>query len=102
METVRLTLNLPPSLEDELVDWLLARGQDNFTSADCFGRGGEHALHTLAERVAGKARRIQLVVPLAAADYPAVIAAVQDDFAGADILYQVVPVLCSGSTRQQE
>lgn len=102
MESVSVCLNLHPSLEDDVVDWLLSRGQDHFTSAECFGRGGEHTLHTLAERVAGKARRIQLEVPLAVADYPGLIAALQADFSGADILYRVVPVLCSGSTRLQD
>lgn len=98
MPEVLLCLNLPPALELELIDWLLARpGIDGFTSMACHGHGRRHALHSVAERVAGKARRCRLEVKLAKDQCPPLLAALREEFGGSDIVYWVLPVLASGA-----
>jgi hypothetical protein len=92
-----ICFNLVPELELELIDWLLSRPDvDGFTSVPCFGHGQQHQLQNIAEHVSGKARRVQIQVKLEDAMRPSLLAALGAEFPGADVLYWVLPVLCSG------
>lgn len=97
MSEALLCINLPPQLELELIDWLLQREIEDFTSMPCSGHGRQHALASIAEKVAGKARRVEVQVRLNEQQWPALVSELGEAFAGADILYWVLPVLCSGS-----
>ena len=92
-----LCINLPPQLELELIDWLLQHEIEDFTSMSCSGHGHQHALESIAEKVAGKASRVEVQVRLGEEQWPALVSGLGEAFAGADILYWVLPVLCSGS-----
>ncbi len=93
-----LFLNLSPALELDLIDWLLLRPEvDGFTSIHGYGHGSAHALSNIAEQVTGKARRVQIQVILSEEQWPGLLAALQQEFAGSDLFYWVSPVLCSGA-----
>ena len=92
-----ICFNLIPELEFELIDWLLSRPDvDGFTTAPCFGHGLQHRLQNVAEHVSGKARRVQIQVKLEDDLRSPLLAALAVEFAGADVLYWVLPVLYSG------
>ena len=98
MSEALLCLNLAPELELEVIDWLLAQSDiDGFTSLPCYGHGRRHALLSVAERVAGKTRRVQLQVQLPEPRCPPLLAALQEAFGGSDMVYWVLPVLASGA-----
>ena len=95
-----ICLNLAPELELDLIDWLLSRADvDGFTSMPCFGHGQQHELQNIAEYVSGKARRVQIQVKLADDLRPSLLAALGEEFPAADVLYWVLPVLCSGALK---
>jgi hypothetical protein len=96
-----ICLNLAPELELDLIDWLLAREDvAGFTSMACYGHGAEHVLQSIAEHVSGKARRVQIQVKLPAQLQEPLITALGVEFGGADVMYWVLPVNCSGALRQ--
>ena len=54
-----LVLNIPPELEDDLIDYLLSLGPvTGFTSYDTRGHGNDVRL-SVAEQVSGRRRRLQ-------------------------------------------
>jgi len=60
--TLVLTINAPPSLEDDLVDYILGSGLvGGFTSYPVMGHGESEDL-SIAEQVAGSRKRIQFEV----------------------------------------
>ena len=61
-------LNAPPSLEEALVDWLLAHGSGTgFTSFPAEGHSTRHDNLSTAEQVSGRQRRQQFQVQMASA-----------------------------------
>jgi hypothetical protein len=57
-----LVLNIPPSLEDDMVDYLLALDEvKGFTSFTAQGHGGGEQL-SVAEQVSGRRRRVQFEI----------------------------------------
>jgi hypothetical protein len=57
-----LVLNLPPELEEDMVDYLLAQdGVGGFTSYPARGHG-DNVNMSLAEQVSGRRRRLQFEV----------------------------------------
>jgi hypothetical protein len=60
-----VVLNVPPNLEETVVDWLLARdGGVGFTSFPVFGHSTSHAGLSPAEQVSGRQRRQQFQIQL--------------------------------------
>lgn len=54
-----LIFNLPPALEEDMVDFLLSRDHiQGFTSFRCQGHG-EHGALSLSEQVAGRRQRVR-------------------------------------------
>ncbi len=93
-----LCLNVAPGLEPELVDWLSVRSDvSGFSSMTGFGHGRQHALDSIAEHVAGKARRVHFQVLLEDAVSTSLLDDLAADFSGADIMYWVLAVSCSGT-----
>ena len=84
-------LNAPPSLEEALVDWLLAHGSGTgFTSFPAEGHSTRH------DQVSGRQRRQQFQVQMASAAVDEFLDALQASLGGAGIHYWVLPVTRSG------
>ena len=94
---VALTLNAPPTLEERLVDWLLARDDvAGFTSYSVHGHAARHDQLSIAEQVAGRQRRHEIRFELSADALDEFLAALARDYGGADLYWFVVPIIRSG------
>ena len=94
--TTMLILNLPPGLEEDLIDYLLSldcvRG---FTSYDAMGHG-EHQNLTVAEQVSGRQRRKQFEILTEESAINSITDGLPE--VGKDITYWQQPVLQIGRT----
>jgi hypothetical protein len=96
-DTVAVTLSVAPTLEDRVVDWLLARTDvATFTSGIVYGYGGDTRGFSVAEQVSGRQRRVELTIELPARAVDAWLEEVATAFAAMEIGYRVTPVLRSG------
>ena len=94
---VLVVITSPPSLESQLVDWLLSQdGGTGFSSAAVHGHSTHHDDLSIAEQVSGRQRRLQFQVQLSADGFPDFLSALKCEFGGADLHYWVVPVLAGG------
>jgi hypothetical protein len=95
-----VTLDVPPALEERVVDWLLLR-EDVVTfssrSVRCYGSAG-HEL-SVAEQVSGWQRRVELRIELSAAGAADWLAALAAGVGDADVRYSVTPIVRSGGLR---
>lgn len=95
--TVAVTLSVPPTLEDRVVDWLLARTDvTTFTSGIVYGYGGDTRGLSVAEQVSGRQRRVELTIELPARAVDTWLEHVATAFVEVEIGYRVTPVLRSG------
>ena len=102
LEQVLLVITSPPSLESDLVDWLLLRdGGTGFSSTPIRGHSTHHDHLSVAEQVSGRQRRIQFQVKLDATELEECLSSLETDFAGADMHYWVLPMLAGGHLGQQ-
>jgi nitrogen regulatory protein PII len=93
--TALLILNITPELEEDLVDYLLAREEvGGFTSYPVHGHGEQGHL-SIAEQVTGRRTRVQFEILLPELDVDAVIAGLAEDV-GKGIHYWQLPVMRSG------
>ncbi len=100
--TVAVTINVPPSAEDRLTDWLLGRAEvAGFTSAAAYGHGANAEELTVAEQVTGRQRRVEVRLEIGAEGLDAFLVALTAAFAAADVYYFVTPVLRSGHLRRR-
>lgn len=94
--TSLLILNLPPGLEEDLIDYLLTldivRG---FTSYDTMGHG-EHKNLSVAEQVSGRQRRKQFEILVEESEVASITGGLAE--VGKDITYWQQPVLNVGRT----
>ena len=80
-----VVLNVPPELEETVVDWLLKRvGGVGFTSFAVSGHSTSHDDLSAAEQVSGRQRRQQF------------LSDARDTLGGTDIRYWVLPVTQTG------
>ena len=92
-----VVLNVPPAMEESVVDWLLERvGSAGFTSFAVAGHSTEHDNLSAAEQVSGRQRRQQFQVQLDADAVPDFLANACDTLGAAGIHYWVLPVVQSG------
>jgi hypothetical protein len=91
-----LRLNIPPGLEEDIVDLLLAnpdiRGYQSFPIR---GHGRVGAM-SIAEQVAGRRDRIQFEIVLDRSILDATLQSLKQAFPTPDVIYWVLPVLRSG------
>jgi hypothetical protein len=91
-----LRLNIPPDLEEDIVDLLLAnpdiRGYQSFPIR---GHGRVGAM-SIAEQVAGRRDRIQFEIVLVSETLEATLQQLKKSFPTPDVIYWVLPVLQSG------
>lgn len=91
MNRTMLVLNIPPELEEDLVDYLLSlESVAGFTSFRVHGHG-EHTQLSIAEQVAGRRARARYELVLNEAQVPAVLADLRTRV-GRDIIYWQQPV----------
>jgi len=99
-ERVAVTLNVPPAIEERVVDWLLDRdATSGFTTEAVHGHGSRHGNLSVAEQVGGRQRRVEFRIELPVVALEAFVADVTESFAGVDLYYFVIPVLRSGHLR---
>lgn len=98
-----IALNTPPSLEEAVVDWLLARGDGaGFTSFPVFGHSASHEGLSPAEQVAGRRRRQQFQIQIRAERVNAFLQDFRTSFGKVDIHFWVFPLVAGGRFETDE
>ena len=96
-EQVLIVITAPPSLESNLVDWLLSRnGGTGFSSTPVNGHSTHHDHLSVAEQVSGRQKRIQFQVQISGDRLDELLSRLESDFNGADLHYWAVPVIAQG------
>jgi len=92
-----VTINVPPLLEEAVVDCLLAiESDDGFSSLVVNAHTSHHEHLSLAEQVAGTQRQIRFQMYVPEVKLNDLMDALNHDFSGSGIHYWVMPVLDSG------
>ncbi len=92
-----VTINVPPLLEESVVDCLLAiESADGFSSLTVNAHASDHEHMSLAEQVAGRQRQIRFQMYIPEPQLNGLIDVLKSDFSGSGIHYWVMPVLDSG------
>ena len=91
-----LRLNIPPSLEEDMVDLLLASGEiAGYQSFPIRGHGRVGAM-SIAEQVAGRRDRVQFEIVLDSNLLESTLQQLREAFPIPDVIYWVIPVVQSG------
>lgn len=84
----KLTLIVPPLLEEEVIDRLLERdGELEFTAGTLYAHASDHESLSLVEQVTGRKRRIRFEVVGEAEVLQAFLDSLQEPFKGSGIRY---------------
>lgn len=92
-----VTLNVPPSLEEAVVDSLLLLETEHGFSS--FPVNAHHHVNkglSLSEQVTGRQKRIRFQLYVSVEKLPDLIVKLREDFAGSGIQYWVLPVVENG------
>ncbi len=91
-----LRLNVPPSLEEDVVDLLLAADNiPGFQSYPTRGHGQVGAM-TIAEQVEGRRNRVQFEIVLETDTLESLLQTFKESLPVPDIIYWVLPISASG------
>jgi hypothetical protein len=91
-------ISIPPSLEDQLIDWLLDRAEPaGFSSSSISGHSSDPSHLSVAEKVSGKQHRLQFQVQIDAAQVEPFTAGLRAEFDGSDVHFWAIPLALSGS-----
>ena len=97
ISSVLIVLNVAPALEDDVIDWLLERkGDQGFTRVAVHGHGARQSGLSVAEQVTGRQNRVQFDVAIPADESDAFLRDAASYFGGADVHYQILPLLDFG------
>lgn len=92
-----LTINVPPSLEEALVDCLLSLAwRQGFTSFSANVHDHKSEGLSLAEQVAGHQRKIRFQMYVDRQNVSALLTKLKADFAGSGLHYWLIPALEQG------
>ncbi|MCF7987224.1 MAG: DUF3240 family protein [Methylovulum sp.] len=92
-----VTLNVPPSLEELLVDSLLMlEAQYGFSSFTVNAHHHENKNLSLAEQVSGRQKKIRFQMYVEAKSLPSLLIHLKQEFVGTGIQYWVLPVIEKG------
>ena len=92
-----VTLNIPPSLEEMMVDTLLLlETEHGFSSFEVNAHHHVNKGLSLAEQVTGRQKRIRCQLYVSIEKLPDLITLLREDFAGSGIQYWVLPVVENG------
>lgn len=93
----QVTLNVPPSIEEAVVDCLLTiESEQGFSSLPVSSHDHRNEGLSLAEQVSGRQRKIRFQMYLAQHDLTVLLTKLRAEFDGAGITYWVLPVIDSG------
>ena len=96
-EEFLFTLNVPPSLEESIVDCLLTfEAEHGFSSFPVSAHDHKNEGLSLAEQVTGRQRKIRFQMYVAKQDLSALVNRLKTDFSGSGIHYWVLPVIEEG------
>jgi hypothetical protein len=96
MSASLLTIIATPELEERLVDWLLDRGCNGFTTMHCQGHGVQHDQLSAAEQVAGRQRRVAFWLQLPEWEARDLVSRLGARFGAAGLHYWLAPVTAAG------
>jgi len=92
-----LSIIAPPTMEEELIDWLLTQPNiSGFTSQAANGHGSGHQM-SLAEQVTGRRRQITFWIELEKKLAESILADLKQSFSGSGLHYWLLPLSESGS-----
>ena len=92
-----VTLNIPPSLEEMLVDQLLLlESEHGFSSFQVYAHHHDNKGLSLAEQVTGRQKRTRFQMYIPEHELSSLLALLRRDFKGSGIQYWVMPVIDSG------
>ena len=92
-----ITLNVPPSLEEAIVDCLLTfEAEHGFSSFPVSAHDHKNEGLSLAEQVTGRQRKIRFQMYVAKQDLSALVNRLKEDFSDSGIHYWVLPVIENG------
>ena len=92
-----VTLNIPPSLEEMLVDQLLLlETEHGFSSFQVYAHHYDNKGLSLAEQVTGRQKRTRFQMYIPEQELPSLLAQLRLDYKGSGIQYWVMPVIDSG------
>ncbi|CAA9889513.1 conserved hypothetical protein [Candidatus Methylobacter favarea] len=92
-----ITLNIPPSLEDIMVDSLLMlEAEHGFSSFQVNAHHHENKGLSLAEQVTGRQSLIRFQMYVSAQELGALLELLRQEFSGSGIQYWVLPVIEHG------
>lgn len=92
-----VTLNVPPSLEEAVVDFLLVlESEHGFSTLTVNSHHHQNQGLSLAEQVSGRQKRIRFQLYVDAASLPHFLNELKQQLAGSGIQYWVLPVVEKG------
>lgn len=92
-----VTINVPPLLEEAVVDCLLSiEAADGFSSLMVNAHTSEYEGLSLAEQVAGRQKQVRFQMYIPEQQLSVLVEQLKQCFSGAGIHYWVLPVLASG------
>ena len=97
-EEYQITLNVPLSIEEAIVDCLLGfESEYGFSSLPVSSHDHRNTGLSLAEQVTGRQRKIRFEMYLEKSDLEQLLNRLRSEFGGSGITYRILPVLQSGS-----
>lgn len=92
-----VTLNVPTSLEEAIVDCLLTfESEHGFCSFPVYAHDHRNEGLSLAEQVAGRQKRLRFQMYVEEGVMADLLARLREEFSGAGIRYWVMPVIDNG------
>jgi hypothetical protein len=97
-QDILISINVPPILEEDFVDCLLAIDViESFSSSAVNAHHGDgHEKMSLAEQVAGRQKQVNFQIYLLDKNLSSVLRQLKECFSGTGIQYRVLPVLDKG------
>jgi hypothetical protein len=93
-----VTLNVPPSLEEAIVDCLLTfETEDGFSSFPVSAHDHKNQNLSIAEQVAGRQDQIRFQMYIPEEDLRVLLDKLKKEFSGSGVRYWVLPVVENGS-----
>jgi hypothetical protein len=93
-----VTLNVPPSLEEAIVDCLLTfETEDGFSSFPVSAHDHKNQNLSIAEQVAGRQDQIRFQMYIPEEDLLVLLDKLKKEFSGSGVRYWVLPVVENGS-----
>jgi hypothetical protein len=92
-----ITLNVPPGIEDSIVDrLLLLESERGFSSFPVNAHHHQNKGLSLLEQVSGRQKEIRFQIYVPVYDLADLLAQLRQEFAGTNIHYWVLPIIESG------